>query len=64
MYCPYCERPLSAVNANRIHVKNKGKTIAESIAYSCPHCSKVLSIERVSLSQSRSRSSSKENPAN
>jgi transposase-like protein len=43
--CPHCESNLSAVNIDVINGNVKGHQPYRCISYTCPHCSRVLSVQ-------------------
>ena len=43
--CPHCETVLTSVNIQDLTGNASGRTQWKCIAYTCPHCSKVLSVQ-------------------
>jgi hypothetical protein len=42
--CPRCEKPVSHVNLETMDIYQDFKPAWHGVAYTCPHCSSVLSV--------------------
>lgn len=43
--CPHCERPISQLEVDDIHLTVDGRATWMGMSYGCPHCRKIVSVQ-------------------